>query len=403
MEFQDISFEDKKVLIRVDFNVPLDADRAISDDTRIQMAVPTLRHILDHGGSPIIMSHLGRPLKDKNNDGSIKRDYYSLRHVKDHLSSLLDTTVNFIDDTIGNVVREAALALPKGEILLLENTRFYEEEKKGDKAFAKQLAALSDIYINDAFGTAHRAHASTSIVAEEFAHADKSFGFLMQKELRAAKKALHAEKSGFVAIIGGAKVSDKIQLISEMMDKVESILIGGGMAYTFIKAMGGNIGNSLCEDDKIKLAKEILAKAKKQRVNIILPKDSLCADKFAADANCVEAPSMQIPDGYMALDIGSTAIQDAEALLSNAKTIIWNGPMGVFEFEAFAKGTLAVAQAVAQATKNGAYSLIGGGDSVSAVNKSGLADEVSFISTGGGAMLTLLEGKKLPGVEAILR
>jgi phosphoglycerate kinase len=398
---KNIDFNHKKVLVRVDFNVPLDEDGHITDDTRIRAAIPTLKHILDSGGRIILLSHLGRPEKDKNADGSLKRHQYSLVHVVDRLKELLDSPVHFIDDTKGQGVNYAVASLQEGEVLVLENTRFYTEEKNGDQNFARGLANLADIYINDAFGAAHRAHASTATVASFFGSTSKGFGFLMSRELEAAGKLLKSPQRPFVAIIGGAKVSDKIQLIQNLLDKVDTILIGGGMAYTFIKAQGGSVGQSLVEEDKIDLAKSLLQNAQARNVNIELPLDSNCATQFSESAEGEVFNSNEIPDDQMGLDIGPKASSTYKEILVKAKTIFWNGPMGVFEFPEFAGGTLAVAEAVAEATDLGAYSLIGGGDSVAAINQSGLSERVSFISTGGGAMLTLLEGGDMPGISAI--
>lgn len=397
---KNINFQDKKVLIRVDFNVPLDDQHAITDDTRIRAAIPTLKHIIDAGGRILLTSHLGRPQKDKEDDGSIKRTKYSLVHLVDRLQELMGCPVHFVDETVGHSAKFAVDALKTGEILILENTRFYKEEKSGDLEFAKALAGFADVYINDAFGTAHRAHASTATVAQYFAADNKGFGFLIEKEIENAARLTEHPEAPFVAIIGGAKVSDKIQLIERLFDKVDTILIGGGMAYTFMLAQGGQVGKSLVEADKVDLAKALLEKAKANNVDIILPVDSNCAMEFK-DAPGTIFPSDAIPEDHMGLDIGPEAMKTAVEAIASAKTIFWNGPMGVFEFDHFEQGTLAVAQAVADATKNGAYSLIGGGDSVAAINQSGLADEVSFISTGGGAMLTLLEGGAMPGIEAI--
>ncbi len=391
----------KKVMVRVDFNVPLTNEHLITDDTRIRAALPTLKHILDAGGKIILLSHLGRPQKDKLPNGQLNRYKYSLVHVVDRLHELIGCPVHFIDETRGQSVRYAVDSLENGEILILENTRFYSQEKNGDKIFARELAGLADIYINDAFGTAHRAHASTATVAQFFESNNRGFGFLMQKELDHADKLLNNPAKPFVAILGGAKVSDKIQLIEELLSKVDTIIIGGGMAYTFIRAQDGQVGKSLVEEDKIELARTLLKKAHAQNVNLVLPRDSTCATTFDKDAKAVIFQSNQIPDDYMGLDIGPEAIDLAREILSKAQTIFWNGPMGVFEFPEFAHGTFAVAHAVADATANSAFSLIGGGDSVAAINQSGLADEVSFISTGGGAMLTLLEGGDMPGILGI--
>ena len=398
---EQLDFNDKKVLLRVDFNVPLNGAYEITDDTRIKAALPTIQHILNAGGRIILMSHLGRPQKKKNADGSLKRNAFSLIHTVDRLHELTGAAVHFIDDTRGEAVRQSVGALPKGEILILENTRFYKEESAGDAAFAEELAALADIYVNDAFGTAHRAHASTATVASYFERQTKGFGFLMQRELDSASKLLNNPQRPFVAILGGAKVSDKIQLIDALLDKVDKIIIGGGMAYTFVKAAGGNIGKSLVEEDKLDLARSLVKKADEKGVELIVPEDSNCAQAFDQSADGELFSSDAIPDDFMGLDIGNQAIELACEKIIAARTIFWNGPMGVFEFPNFAKGTLAVAQAVANATSQGAYSLIGGGDSVAAINQSGLADQVSFISTGGGAMLTLLEGGEMPGINGI--
>jgi phosphoglycerate kinase len=402
MYINHLSLENKKVLLRVDFNVPLDKDFNILDDTRIQAALPTIQYIIEQGGSILLMSHLGRPQKKKKADGSIDKQKFTLLHTVNHLSSLLNNVpVLFVDDTVGEKVEKMASALSKGEILVLENTRFYTEEKNGDEGFAQQLANLADIYINDAFGTAHRAHASTCTVAQFFDVAHKGFGFLIQQELEAAHNLTHEPKRPFTAIVGGAKVSDKILLLEKMLDNVDNILIGGGMAYTLIKAQGGEIGDSLLEADRIETAQAFLAKAKEKKVQILLPKDSVVADKFDNNATTKTIASNTIEKGWSGLDIGPVAAKEFSAVIENSKTLVWNGPMGVFEMSSFAKGTLQVANAVAEATQNGAYSLVGGGDSVSAINQAGKADEVSFVSTGGGAMLKLLEGSKLPGIEAI--
>ena len=398
---KNFNFQDKKVLIRVDFNVPLNKSFEITDDTRIRAALPTIKHILSNGGTVILMSHLGRPLKKLKEDGTINREKFTLNHVVKHLSTALDKTVQFVNDTVGEKVSQAVAGLSKGDVLLLENTRFYKEESKGDENFAKQLADLADFYINDAFGTAHRAHASTTTVAHFFDKKHKSFGFLLEKELESAKKVTDNPARPLTSIVGGAKVSDKILLLDKMVEFVDNLIIGGGMAYTFEKAKGGEIGKSLCESDKLELALNLLAKAKARGVNIYLPEDSIVADQFAADAQTATALSNEVPADYMGLDIGPKAIEAFKEVITNSKTIVWNGPMGVFEMEAFATGTKSIAESVAEATKNGAFSLVGGGDSVAAVNSMGLANEVSYVSTGGGAMLELLEGKILPGVKAI--
>jgi len=397
----NFDFNAKKVLIRVDFNVPLDKSFNITDDTRIQAALPTIQHILDNGGAAILMSHLGRPLKKLNDDGTIDRERFTLNHVVSHLSKLLGREVKFVEDTIGEAVITAAQNLQSGEVLVLENTRFYKEEKNGDKDFAEKLSQLADIYINDAFGTAHRAHASTTTVAQFFDNAHKSFGYLLEKELLNAAKVTNEPQRPLTAIVGGAKVSDKILLLDRMIDFVDNLIIGGGMAYTFFKAQGGDIGNSLCEEDKLDLALRLLAKAKTKGVKVLLPQDSISADKFSADANTQITASDAIPAGWMGLDIGEEARDSFKEVILASKTIVWNGPMGVFEMEAFANGTKTIAECVAEATQNGAFSLVGGGDSVAAVNTMGLADKVSYVSTGGGALLELLEGKILPGVKAI--
>lgn len=393
----------KRALVRVDFNVPIDSDGTITDDTRIRMALPTILHLLNEGASVILMSHLGRPLKKKLPDGSIDRARFSLRPVAEHLSGLLDKPVSFAEDCIGQAVVQKVSELKSGQVLLLENTRFYEQETKGDPEFAKQLASFGDIYINDAFGAAHREHASTATVARFFAKNHKSFGFLMEKELESAKKLLENPQTPVVAIIGGAKVSDKIGLLEALLESTSEILIGGAMAYTFIKARGGNVGNSLVEEDKYELALSLLEKAGKKNVRIHLPSDSIAASAFAADAQTRITPSDNIPENWMGLDIGPEAIREFTSVIDHAGSILWNGPMGVFEMPAFAQGTMAIAEAVSKSTTtNGAYSLVGGGDSVAAINQSGLQNDISFISTGGGAMLELLEGKVLPGVAAIL-
>lgn len=393
--FSQFNFSNQKALIRVDFNVPLDADFHITDDTRIRAAIPTVKKILNDGGSVILMSHLGRPKEGPT-------DKYSLRHLVQHLASLLgNATVQFANDCIGQEAVDKAGALKPGDVLLLENLRFYKEEEKGDKAFAEKLSRLGDVYVNDAFGTAHRAHASTAVIADFFPADKKMFGLLMEGEVSSAEKVLHEAQKPFTAIIGGAKVSDKILIIENLLDKATDIIIGGGMAYTFFKAQGGSIGNSLCEDDRLELAKEIMDKAKSKGVNFHLPFDSIIADKFDTNANTGTAASDSIPSGWMGLDIGPSAIEDFKKVILNSKTILWNGPMGVFEMEKFQNGTKSIALAVAEATSKGAFSLIGGGDSVAAVNKFNLADKVSYVSTGGGAMLEYFEGKVLPGIAAI--
>ena len=393
--FSSYNFAGKKALIRVDFNVPLNDQFEITDDTRMTATLPTIKKILNDGGSVILMSHLGRP-----KDGPT--DKYSLKHLVAHLGKLLGgTEVLFADDCIGVSASSLASSLKPGSVLLLENLRFYKEEEKGDAAFAEKLSKLGDVYVNDAFGTAHRAHASTAVIAQYFSADSKMFGLLMEAEVKSAEKVLHASEKPFTAIIGGAKVSDKILIIENLLDRATDIIIGGGMAYTFWKAQGKIIGNSLCEDDRLELANEILAKAKAKGVKIHLPMDSTIADKFAADAQTTNCESYGIPSGWMGLDIGQTAIADFKEVILRSKTILWNGPMGVFEMEKFQNGTKSIALAVAEATKSGAFSLVGGGDSVAAVNMFGLSEQVSYVSTGGGAMLEYFEGKTLPGIAAI--
>ena len=397
----NIDFKNKKVLIRVDFNVPLNNNQVITDDTRIRKALPTINHVLDEGGAVILMSHLGRPQKKLNKDGSINVKKFSLWNVAPRLAELLGRSVGFVTNTIGDAIQMHADNLYPGEVLLLENTRFYKEETKGDELFAKKMSELADVYVNDAFGTAHRAHASTTTVAEFFPKGAKAFGKLMDAEIANAEKVVNDPEKPFVAILGGAKVSDKIQLIEKLLDSCDDIIIGGGMSYTFAKANGGQIGGSLCEDDFMPLALEVQKKAKAKGVNLHLPIDTVIADGFDNNANRKVVESGHIPEGWEGLDIGPKSIEQFASVVKKAKTLIWNGPLGVFEFDNFAKGTNAIAKMVAEATQSGAYSLIGGGDSVSAINKAGLADKVSFVSTGGGAMLEFLEGKELPGIKAI--
>ena len=393
-QFSQHSFANEKALIRVDFNVPLNDKFEITDDTRMRAAVPTIKKILKDGGGVILMSHLGRP-----KDGPT--DKYSLKHIVSHLQELVGTNVDFANDCIGEEAVSKAKNLKPGQVLLLENLRFYKEEEKGDKAFAEKLAKLGDVYVNDAFGTAHRAHASTAVVAQFFPKDRRMFGLLMESEVSSAEKVLHQAQKPFTAIIGGAKVSDKILIIENLLERATDIIIGGGMAYTFVKALGGKIGNSLCEDDRLETAKELCAKAEKKGVRIHLPSDSIIADKFAADANDSAAPSNNIPDGWMGLDIGENACEQFTNVIHRSKTILWNGPMGVFEMEKFQRGTKGIARAVAEATQKGAFTLVGGGDSVAAVNQFGYADKVSYVSTGGGAMLEYFEGKELPGIAAV--
>ena len=393
-KFQEATFKGKKVLIRVDFNVPLDEQYNITDDSRIKAAIPTIQKILGDGGAVILMSHLGRP-----KEGPTEK--YSLKHIVDHVSQLLGKPVQFAADCIGEEASQKASDLKENEVLLLENLRFYKQEEKGDKEFAEKLSRLGDIYINDAFGTAHRAHASTAIIAQFFSPEAKMFGLVMEGEVSSAEKVLHNAEKPFTAIIGGAKVSDKIMIIENLLERATDIIIGGGMAYTFYKAMGGQIGTSLCEEDRLDTAKQLMEKAEAKGVCIHLPSDSIIADKFAEDANVSSSLSTNIPDGWMGLDIGAMACEMFSKVIHNSKTILWNGPMGVFEMDKFQHGTKAVAKAVAEATENGAFSLVGGGDSVAAVNQFGYADRVSYVSTGGGAMLEYFEGKELPGIAAV--
>lgn len=394
-KFTSFNFSGKKALVRVDFNVPLNAEFQITDDTRMRAAVPTLTKILNDGGSVVVMSHLGRPKEGPT-------DKYSLRHIQSHLSSLLNgVDVNFASDCIGEDAIHEASALKAGEVLLLENLRFYKEEEKGDTDFAKKLASMGDVYVNDAFGTAHRAHASTAVMAQFFTSENRMFGMLMDAEVANAEKVMHYAEKPFTAILGGAKVSDKILIIEMLMDRADNIIIGGGMAYTFLKAAGNQIGSSLCEDDRLELANQLVQKAKDKGVNLLIPTDSVVADKFAPDANTQVVLNSSIENGWMGLDIAEKSIATFSRVIQHSKTILWNGPMGVFEMEKFQGGTKAVALAIAQATKNGAFSLIGGGDSVAAINKFNLADQVSYVSTGGGALLEYFEGKELPGIAAV--
>jgi len=393
-QFSQHSFANEKALVRVDFNVPLDDKYNITDDTRIRAALPTIKKILADGGKAILMSHLGRP-----KDGPTEK--YSLNHLVPHLRKLLRTPIIFAEDCIGSPAEKAIAKAQPGQVVLLENLRFHKEEEKGDPAFAKKLAGLGDVYVNDAFGTAHRAHASTAVIAQFFPKDKRMFGLLMESEVASAERVLHQSQKPFTAIIGGAKVSDKILIIENLLDRATDIIIGGGMAYTFFKATGGKIGNSLCENDRLDTAKELLAKAESKGVCIHLPSDSIIADKFDANANDSTAPSNNIPDGWMGLDIGTNACEQFTNVIHHSRTILWNGPMGVFEMPKFQHGTRDIAKAVAEATEKGAFSLVGGGDSVSAVNQFGYADKVSYVSTGGGAMLEYFEGKELPGIAAI--
>lgn len=388
-------FKNKRALIRVDFNVPLNDKLEITDDTRMRAAIPTIKKVLAGGGSVILMSHLGRP---KNGP----EDKFSLRHIRKHLEKLLSVPVKFADDCIGANARTLADGLKPGEVLLLENLRFHKEEEKGDEHFAEQLAKSGDVWINDAFGTAHRAHASTAVIAKFFPH-DRLFGYVMQGELESVDKVMNNPARPFIAILGGSKVSTKIDIIMNLLDKVDYLVLGGGMTYTFMKALGGKIGNSIIEDDKMEVAKDILATASRKGVECVLPVDTVAADSFSPDAHTRIIGIKEIPDGWAGLDIGPATRDDFAKIIEKSKTILWNGPVGVFEFPKFAEGTKSVAEAIVKATGNGAFSLIGGGDSVAAVNQFGLADKVSYVSTGGGALLEYIEGKKLPGIEAIRR
>ena len=390
---ENYDFNGKRALIRVDFNVPLDSDMNITDDTRMRAALPTIQKVLADGGSVVLMSHLGRP---KNGP----EDKFSLCHLVNHLSDLTETAVKFASDCIDEEANMLSSELQPGEVLLLDNLRFYKEETAGDVAFAQKLSKHGDVYVNDAFGTAHRAHASTTIVAQFFPN-DRLFGQLLAKEVSNLEKVLSNPEKPFTAIIGGAKVSSKISIITNLLDKVDNIIIGGGMAYTFAKAQGGSVGSSLVEDDYLEMAAGIMKDAKVKGVSILLPEDSVAADAFDNEANTTVCSTNEVPDGYMGLDIGSKAIAAYSDCLANSKTILWNGPMGVFEMSNFQKGTKEVALSVADSTANGAYSLVGGGDSVAAVNQFNLAEKVSYVSTGGGAMLEYIEGKTLPGVAAL--
>lgn len=388
------NFSGKKALIRVDFNVPLNENFEVTDNTRIKAAIPTIKKVLNGGGSVILMSHLGRPKDGPENK-------FSLKHIITEIEQLLDTNVDFANDCINHEAKEKANHLAQGKVLLLENLRFHREETKGDVAFAEKLSKLGDVYINDAFGTAHRAHASTAIIAQFFPN-DKMFGYLIAKEIESVSKVMENSEKPVTAIVGGAKVSSKIIIIENLLDKVDHLIIGGGMAYTFAKAQGGKVGSSLVEDDYLSTAAEIIQKAADKGVELFIPSDTVAADAFSNDAAIQVCETNNIPDGWMGLDVANKAIEDNTTCILNSKTILWNGPMGVFEMEKFQKGTEAVANAVAKATQNGAFSLIGGGDSVAAINKFNLSDQVSHVSTGGGAMLEYLEGKELPGIAAIL-
>lgn len=390
---ENYNFKGKKALIRVDFNVPLNDKFEITDDTRMRAAVPTIKKVLAGGGSVILMSHLGRPK-------SGPEDKFSLKHIQKHLEKLLGTPVKFADDCIGESAKKEAAALKPGEVLLLENLRFYKEEEKGDEAFAGKLAQLGDVWINDAFGTAHRAHASTAVIAKFFPN-DKLFGYVMQGELDSVDKVMKNPERPFTAIMGGSKVSSKIDIIMNLMDKVDNLILGGGMTYTFKKALGGHVGSSICEEDKLDLALEIMKTAKEKGVNLVLSDQAVIGDAFSNDANTKLCDPMNIPDGWEGMDIGPATRERFAEIIEASKTILWNGPVGVFEMPKFAEGTKAIADAIVKATEKGAFSLIGGGDSVAAINQFGLADKVSYVSTGGGALLEYIEGKELPGITAI--
>lgn len=389
-----IDFAGKRAVIRVDFNVPLNDQFQVTDTTRIRAAIPTLKKILKDGGSIVLMSHLGRPKEGPTNK-------YSLQHIVSEVSAQLGVPVKFAADCIGEEAFAQSAALKAGEVLLLENLRFYKEEEKGDVAFAEKLSNHGQVYVNDAFGTAHRAHASTAVMARFFDAGSKCFGYVMAGEVASIDKVLNQSQRPFTAIVGGAKVSDKILIIEQLMNKADNIIIGGGMAFTFVKAMGGHIGKSLCEDDRLQTAKELMEKAKAKGVKLSIPVDAIIADNFANDANQQEVDIDKIPDGWMGLDIGKKSIVQFGEVIKHSKTILWNGPMGVFEMSSFEKGTKQAAFDIAEATKHGAFSLIGGGDSVAAINKYHLASEVSYVSTGGGALLEYIEQGTLPGVEAI--
>ncbi|WP_224488182.1 phosphoglycerate kinase [Robertkochia flava] len=391
----DFNFKDKKALVRVDFNVPLNEELKVTDATRIEAAKPTIIKILEDGGSAVLMSHLGRPKGQVN-------DSMSLKHILNKASEIIGVQVKFAENCVGEKAEAAVAALKPGEVLLLENLRFHAEEEQGDEAFAEQLSKLGDIYVNDAFGTAHRAHASTTIVARFFPE-KKCFGYLLAREIEAIDKVMKSGEKPVTAILGGAKVSSKITIIENILDKVDNLIIGGGMTYTFVKAQGGRIGDSICEDDKQDLALSILEKAKSRGVNVYLPVDVVAADAFDNNAETKVCPVDQIPDGWQGLDAGPQTLENFKKVILESRTLLWNGPVGVFEMERFAKGTIALGEFIEEATKNGAFSLVGGGDSVAAVKQFGFEDKVSYVSTGGGAMLESLEGKTLPGIAAILK
>ncbi|MGZ3866167.1 MAG: phosphoglycerate kinase [Bacteroidia bacterium] len=389
-----INFAGKRAVIRVDFNVPLNDNFEVTDETRIKAAIPTIKKILKDGGSVVLMSHLGRPKEGPT-------DKYSLRHIVKNVSAQLGVEVKFVNDCISEEAFKVSAGLKSGEVLLLENLRFYKEEEKGDEAFAQKLAKHGNVYVNDAFGTAHRAHASTTIIAKFFDEAHKCFGYVMAGEVASIVKVLNNSEKPFTAIIGGAKVSDKILIIEQLMNKAQHIIIGGGMAFTFVKAMGGKIGKSLCEDDRMEIAKDLINKAKAKGVQLHLPSDAIIADNFSNDAAHKSSAINSIPDGWMGLDIGPETSKNFADVIKNSKTILWNGPMGVFEMSNFEKGTKAVADSIVEATAHKSYSLIGGGDSVAAINKYNLSNKVSYVSTGGGALLEYIEQGSLPGVKAI--
>jgi len=390
----DFNFDNKKALVRVDFNVPLDAEFNVTDINRIEAAKPTIIKILEDGGSAVLMSHLGRPKGQRNPD-------LSLKHICDKVSEVIGVQVKFVEDCVGEIAEQAVANLKSGEVLLLENLRFYSEETNGDKEFAEKLSKLGDVYVNDAFGTAHRAHASTTVVAQFFGE-NKCFGSLLAKEIESIEKVMRTGEKPVTAILGGSKVSSKITIIENILDKVDHLIIGGGMTYTFIKAQGGKVGNSICEDDKMELALDILKQAKEKGVEVHIPVDVLAADDFSKDANTQIVDVKEIPDGWEGLDAGPKTLENFKEVILKSKTILWNGPIGVFEIEPFAKGTIAIGNFIDEATKNGAFSLVGGGDSVAAVKQFGFEEKVSYVSTGGGAMLESLEGKTLPGIAAIL-
>jgi len=392
---KDFNFKDQKAIVRVDFNVPLDADFNVTDDNRIVAAKPTIEKITNDGGIAILMSHLGRP---KNGP----EEKFSLKHIVSKVEEVLGKKVTFVNDSVGSSVEDVVANAKPGDVILLENLRFYAEEEKGDENYAKQLANLGDVYVNDAFGTAHRAHASTTIVAQFFPE-NKCFGFLLAKEIESIDKVLNSSEKPVTAVLGGSKVSSKITIIENILDKIDHMIIGGGMTFTFIKALGGNIGNSIVEDDKLELALEIMEKAKAKNVQIHLPIDMIIADSFSNDANTQIVNVNEIPDGWQGLDVGPKTLESLKPVIAESKIILWNGPLGVFELEKFANGTITLGNFIAEATTNGTFSLVGGGDSVAAVKQFGLESKMSYVSTGGGAMLEMLEGKTLPGIAAIYK